>query len=129
MQDVGRFLRLQGAIQAALDSIPMDQAVVAEQPMKDAYLRLRAETRSVIPGETLEEFDRMFPTEVKVGPTGSSRMVIRAARFNAARSLLGSLAGWLDGFVQEARMTIEAEAYAHARVEEERGVGFRPPRT
>jgi hypothetical protein len=35
------------------------------------------------------------------------------------------MAGWLDGFVQEARMNLEAQACAQARVKEERGVGFK----
>jgi hypothetical protein len=38
---------------------------------------------------------------------------------------LASLAGWLDGYVTEARMSMEAEAYADARVKAERGVGFK----
>ncbi len=37
-----------------------------------------------------------------------------------ARGLLEQMAGWLDGYVQQTRMHAEAEAYAKARVAEER---------
>jgi hypothetical protein len=40
------------------------------------------------------------------------------------------MAGWLGGLVEEAqlqaRMKMEAEAYATERVKQERGIGFKP---
>jgi hypothetical protein len=38
--------------------------------------------------------------------------------------LPGRIAGFLGGYVAEARMSTEAQAYAEARVKEERGIGF-----
>jgi hypothetical protein len=36
------------------------------------------------------------------------------------------MAGWLQGFIEEARLNLEAEAYARERLKQERGVGFGP---
>jgi hypothetical protein len=49
----------------------------------------------------------------------------RAQQYHSAKTLLASLAGWLSGYVQQARMELEARAYAEERVKAERGVGFR----
>ncbi len=126
--DVGKFLRLQGAIKSSLDAIPVDQAAVAADAMLTTYERMRSEVRDAIPKEHHKEFDRLFPATIErpVNNPGG-RLALIAGRFNSARSLLGSMAGWLDGYVQAARMQMEAEAYAQARVKEERGVGFKGP--
>jgi hypothetical protein len=44
--------------------------------------------------------------------------------FHEARTLMLAMVGWFDGIIQEARAGAEIEAYAAARVKEERGVGF-----
>jgi hypothetical protein len=48
-----------------------------------------------------------------------------------ARTRLGAMAGWLNGFIEEAqfeaRLRAEADAYAKERVKAERGIGFQPP--
>lgn len=122
--DVGKFLRLQGAIRAAHESIPPDHAVMGGTAMERAYERLRIEVQDAIPNEHLQEFDGLFPEHI--GGFGHSPRG-EAERFHAARSLLASMAGWLDGYVQAARMEMEAQAYAEARVKEERGFGFKQP--
>jgi hypothetical protein len=121
--DVGKLMRLRGAIQGALNSIPTDQAPVAGRAMADRWRELREEARNVIPAEQLDEFESLFPG----GPEGNPGLGLRgqAAMFNEARGLLGSLAGWLEGFIEEARLQAEAEAYGRERAKQERGVGFR----
>jgi len=123
--DVGRFVRLVGAIRAAIDSADPGLAAVAGNALAQTYSRLRAEARNLVPDDRRDELDRVCPETLQA--TGGSRMLLQAARFNAARSALSILAGWLQGFVDEARMAMEARAYAEARVKEERGVGFKPP--
>jgi hypothetical protein len=125
MKDISRYLRLQGAIRAAIDAVPEGQAALAGHAMMNAYRRFRSEARANIPNEQFSEFDAMFPTEVifeRANPRDDLQDA--AAEFNAARLPLSTMAGWLDGFVQEAKMQMEANAYAKARVKEERGVGY-----
>jgi len=124
--DVAGFLRLQGAIRSVLDSVSEGQAAVAAEAMADSYRRLRHETRDAIPEEDREEFDRLFPeTPPAITSRAMGRLGYEAAKFHAARALLGTMAGWLDGYVQHARMQMEAQAYAEKRAKEERGVGFK----
>ncbi len=115
--DVGKFLRLQGAIQSALEEASGKSSTVAGRATEDAYDRLRDAVRDTIPEEDLEEFDRLFPESfVALTPL---------ERFGFAQTLLASLSGWLGGYVQQARLDQEARAYAEARVKAERGVGFK----
>jgi hypothetical protein len=123
--DIGKFLRLKSSIEAAMSAVPTDQAAVAAGAMMATYDRIRAEVADVVSDEQSDEFSSLFPETVTNYPglvLGASSK--EAAKYNSARVLLGSLAGWLDGFVAEARMQKEADAYAAARVKEERGVGF-----
>ena len=125
MDDIGRYIRLQGAIRASIDAVPEGQAPVAGMAMVNVYRRFRAEAKKVIPSDHAEEFDAMFPDDVAIQRANPrDDLLDSAARYTGARLLLATLAGWLDGFVQEAKMQIEADAYAQARVKEERGVGF-----
>ncbi len=127
--DVSRFLRLQGAINAAVAAIPSDHAATAVTALAGSYMTMREEVRLVIDDSLRDEFDRLFPVmDVPAAPN-----VMRGGGFdpfksadiaNQARARLKAMGGWLDGFVQEARMKMEAEAYASARVKEERS---RPP--
>ncbi len=111
VKDIGRYLRLQGAIRAAIDAVPDGQAALAGHAMMNAYRRFRSEARTVIAPENFSEFDAMFPTGVifeRANPRDDLQDA--AAEFNAARLQLSTTAGWLDGFVQEAKMQMEAEA-------------------
>lgn len=121
---------MQGLAQAALESIDPGQAAMAGEAMASTYARVRSDVREAIPEQYLEEFDRLFPIAA-VQPLGAGRGALihsptaEAQWFNMARALLASLAGWVNGFVEESRMRMEAQAYAEARVKEERGVGFK----
>src|SRR3954447_21854100 len=99
MKDISRYLRLQGAIRAAIDAVPEGQAALAGHAMMNAYRRFRSEARANIPNEQFSEFDAMFPTEVifeRANPRDDLQDA--AAEFNAARLQLSTMAGWLDGF-------------------------------
>jgi hypothetical protein len=122
--DLGRYLRLQGAIQAALDAVDQGNAVVGAEAMRTSYTRLREEARSAIPDEQAAEFNRLFPAELPQPTARHSPQGLDAVKYMTARSLLASLKGWLDGYVSEVRIGVEAEAYAKERVKAERGVGF-----
>jgi hypothetical protein len=96
--------------------------------MVATYVRLRASARDAVPDEDRDEFDALFPEKVEAGSVPTFFDVLREqerATFYAVRSLLETLAGWLEGYVQEARMEMEAAEYAKARVKEERGIGFK----
>jgi hypothetical protein len=125
--DVGRFLRLQGAITSALAAVPVEQAAMTGEALPTSYTRLRGEAIDIIPAKVRDEFERLFPEHpfTRRGHTSGPRFAIETAnRANEARAILGTLAGWLGGFVAEARMKQEAAAYAQARIKAERGTGF-----
>ena len=123
--DVARFLRLQGAIRAALDSVAEGNAVIGSDAMVASYMRLREEVWSAVPNEDKPEFDRVCPHNAIKGAGGRTDLRTAASHYSEARTLLAVMAGWLDGYVQHARMAMEAEATARERVRQERGVGFR----
>jgi len=125
--DVGRFLRLQGAVRAAAGAISEDHAVVGADAMMQSYQRLRGEVRIAIPPEDVDEFDRVCPPNVPSFATPPYGVPIaQADKFHAARGLLEQMAGWLEGYVRHAEMQANAEAYAAERVRQERVTGFRP---
>lgn len=111
--DVGRFLRLQGALHGAASSYPWDSAVMGSAALAGAYERLRAETAEIIPEPYRAELDRLFPHDAGPRSPGDPRMM--AKRFSQAKTLLDSLAGWLGGFVREAQLEIESEGLAKAK--------------
>jgi hypothetical protein len=124
--DAGKFLRLQKMVEAAASSAKESNAVMAAKAMQEAYNRVRGEVRETIPAARQEEFDRLFKSRLGGyggGPRGE------ADRFHEAKTTLATLAGWLGGFVEEARLEAEVEAYAKARIKAERGVGFKAPRS
>ena len=125
--DVGCFLRLQGAITSTLAAVPIEQAAMTGEALPTFYTRLRGEAIDIIPVKARDEFERLFP-EDPLTPrrytSGRNYPIQTANRANEARAILGSLAGWLGGFVAEARMKQEAAAYAEARIKAERGTGF-----
>lgn len=119
--DIGKFLRLQGAIGAAIDSGAEGRDLGASD-LAGTYRRLRAEVRGAVEAQHWPEFDRLFPESLGGFPQSQRG---DAEKLNAARRRLAMMAGWLEGFVKEARMDMEAQAYAAARVREERGIGFK----
>ena len=126
--DLGKVLRLHGAITSALEAAPEGQAAVAGSALAMTYTRIRTEVRDIIPDEQAEEFDRIFPEQVPTGRSVGGQLMRQAEHFNQARTLLGSLAGWLDGFIREAHMHAEVAAYAAERIRQERGIGFKSSR-
>jgi hypothetical protein len=123
--DVARFLRLQGAINAAVAAVPAGHAATAVSALAGSYMNMRAEVRLVIDESLQDEFDRLFPVmEVPAAPDvmggGGFDPLKSADVANQARTRLNTMGGWLDGFVQDSRIKIEAQAYASARIKEER---------
>ncbi len=107
--DVPRFLRLQGAINAAVAAVPADHAATAVTALVGSYATLREEVRQVVNDDLHGEFDRLFPImDVPAAPSvmqGGGFDPFRSADIaNLARTRLKTMGGWLDGFVQEARM-------------------------
>jgi hypothetical protein len=90
-------------------AVPADHAATAVTALVNSYATLREEVRQVVDEELHGEFDRLFPAmEVPQAPR-----VMRGGGFdpfksadvaNLARTRLKTMGGWLDGFVQEARM-------------------------
>lgn len=123
--DVGKFLRLQGAIESTIEGAKGKSSTQAGLAIEDAYVRLRQEVREAIPEEDREEFDRLFPASIdRVSRTLAQAPPRQVDRYGTAQTLLTTLSGWLGGYVQQARMQAEAKAYAEERVRAERGVGF-----
>jgi hypothetical protein len=103
--DVGRFLRLQGAIEAAVGAIPADQATTAASALVDSYRTLREEVRSVVDESVREEFDRLFPDMQTHAPPdlrrgGGFDPFAAANVANQARTRLTMMGGWLGGFLR-----------------------------
>jgi hypothetical protein len=123
MGDVGKILRVRGAIQATLEGLADSEAVMAGDAVGSGYTRLRKEVAAIVPSEDREEFDRLFPESA--GSFGH-RPMDKANKYHAAKGLLGQLAGWLRGYVDEAQFQAKADAYARERMKQGRGVGFKP---
>jgi hypothetical protein len=130
--DVPKYMRLRTAVRNALDSVGPD-ASSAFRGLVDAYQRLRAEARDAVGDDLVKEFDDLFPATIDLGAAGTGNhsptaMLKQQEVANTARTLLGQLAGWLDGFIEaaqfDARLQADAEAYAKERIKSERKVGF-----
>ncbi|HSW42642.1 MAG TPA: hypothetical protein VLM76_09055 [Patescibacteria group bacterium] len=124
--DLGRFLRIKTAIERVLAGATNASAA---QGLRDAYSLWREEARKAMPESLLEEFDRIAPEDA--GPRG--RMAISPDLpiiAGAMRARLEGLAGWLQGFVEEANQAAQiaanADAYAREKVRSEKpAMGFR----
>ena len=103
--DVGRFLRLQGAIDAAAAAVPQEHAATAVTALVGSYVALREEVRAAIDEAFRAEFDRLFPA-MTVPPAPNVRAGFdpfkSADIANEARTRLRTMGGWLGGFVREA---------------------------
>jgi hypothetical protein len=100
--DIARFLRLRGAIDAAVAAVPDDQAATAVTGLVSAYLTLREEVRGAIDEGFHDEFDRLFPP--MTAPRAPSALgfdpFASADTANQARTRLKMMGGWLGGFVE-----------------------------
>lgn len=121
--DIGRFIRLRNAIQLASDASDGDGSAVT---LAESYLRFRAEALDLVPDENKDELQRLCPEidgqEIGSITSGSVAIAVRVQQrelLAKARVLLGALAGFLDGYVEETKMRIEAEE--KARLEAEKG--------
>ncbi len=124
MDTLGRILRIREAIRGALDAAPPSKAAVAAREMTSAYERYRSEAAGLLDEGYLDEFERMFPELDPPPPSKPWWRIIRRSeqreQYSKARVLLDSLAGWLDGFIAEARMKLKAREAAEALIREER---------
>ena len=106
--DLGQLLRLRGMINSAATSVEADgDGAVA---LTQGYARLRARVRELVEesGATLGEFDAAFPEiEVIELPTHehprnmSMRKLKYAPHAKQDQALLGQLAGWVSGLIDE----------------------------
>lgn len=94
--------------------------------LAQAYRRFRAEARDIVLEEHRDEFERVCPDWAPPHRTRSllSLMEGPSRVYDEARIMLGTLAGFLDGYVRETQINLEAEAYAAAKLKAERTVGF-----
>jgi hypothetical protein len=124
--DVARFMRLQGTVQAAINSVDERQALISGMSLMETYTRLRSEVYNTIGDAERGEFTRLFPKMVDRDPSTNASPEEAKQAWTEARALLTQMSGWLEGYVRQAQMTLEAQAYAEERVRAERGVGFKP---
>lgn len=105
--DIAHFLRLRGAIEAAVDAVPKDHAATAVSGLVNAYSVLRDEVRGAIDSTFHDEFDRLFPslTVPRRSGIGSGFDPLASAdAANEARTRLKMMGGWLSGFVEAAQL-------------------------
>jgi hypothetical protein len=128
--DLGRLLRLHGAVKAAADVQPTGDAAPI---LTSSYIRLREQALELVDDERRAEVEATFPAIdiVELPENAHPRLANRlevtggpAAR--TAHGLLVQLAGWLDGYVAaltlEERMRLEASE--RVRQERRRPPGF-----
>lgn len=112
--DVGRFLRLRNAIREAMEA---GADVGAAPSLARQYRAFRESAIELVPPEHEDELRALAPeiddekTRLELGPNPQS--MFRAKELHGEVSvLLGGLAGFLDGYIQEAQMRMEAEEKA-----------------
>lgn len=127
MMDIGKVMRLRDAISGALSAVEAD-TLGSGNALPSAYTNLRQQVKSTIEDELQEEFESLFPAWSHPPLMGSRRPGFDPLKVmgvvNEAKALLGQLSGWLDGFVSEARLALEAKEYAEQRLREDRKIGF-----
>lgn len=106
--DMGQLLRLRGMIQSASSSVEATGDGAAA--LTESYVRLRSLVRDVMEDSSgdLAEFDAAFPEieAVTVEDREHPReMAMRPMKYaphaKRAQALLGQLAGWVTGLIQE----------------------------
>jgi len=119
--DIGRFIRLRSAIQQSSETGSEQSAA---GPLAESYLRFRAEALDLVPEGDREELQRVCPEidEQEIGriPRGSinpEARVLERELHAQAKVFLGSLAGFLDGYVEETRLRIAEEEQARLATE------------
>lgn len=132
--DIGALLRLRNGLREALAATPAEQGS-AWQGLVEAYEGLRNRASEVVGDDHADELGRLFPPLIDRRTAGRditrdpSALFVQQEVDSEARTRIASLAGWLNGFIEEAqfnlRVQAEAEAYAKERVKADRGVGFK----
>ena len=108
-------------VDSAATAIEADGA--SAPALTESYMRLREQVGNVLAGDLSDEFNATFPSIDLVQPPTSPQPHATAAwRVTAepaarrARALLGQLAGWIDGLIEEQtlerRIRMEAEELA-----------------
>lgn len=123
--DAGRVLRLKEMVDSVLASGGEGSRALQAKSLSEAYSKLRSEAREVAESKGVaEEFDRLF--QDLAGDVGASNVSssgfdpFKSGSYaNEAAAALAQLSGWLNGLLVEARMMMEAEAYAAARLQNE----------
>jgi len=127
MIDVAKLIRIRASLDAALATAK----TAADAPgLSKAYLAHRREVASMLDGELLAEFDRLYPEAHYQGsPVVPIDLQLRWAE---VVPLLSGMSGWLNGLIQADQISREiaanAEAYAREKVRAERGIGFKDPK-
>jgi hypothetical protein len=107
--DVERLMRLKGTVEASKEA-PLGPGLVA------SFGRIRAEVSEAVGPAYAQELNRLFPEELKT--TGQPW----GAQATEAQTLLGQMAGWLDGMIEAAILDRRIQADADAKA---RQTGFR----
>lgn len=130
--DTGRLLRIQGAIQATIESTLREatggSSPFAGKPLAEAYARFRTELLDALQQhpDLVAEVEKMCPPLVASPPRDNYDLFGHRAFTDRAAAALAQLRGWIQGIIDEAEMEANARAYAVAKLKEERGVGFKP---
>jgi hypothetical protein len=113
---VGQLLRLRGMIHSAATSVEADGN--GAQALTQSFARLRGMVRDVVDDSsaTVEEFDTAFPVIPVVqhdSDEGMREVAMRQSLYSPqakeAQALLGQLAGWVDGLLEEIRWSKELD--------------------
>lgn len=117
--DVGRFMRLRNAIQQASEAasdLPSRSAVA----LAEAYERFRQDAYDLIPEEHRAELDRICPTmdQERIARAEGLASSYQGEVYSEAKVLLGSLSGFLDGYIEETRDRMAAEERARLAAEQ-----------
>jgi hypothetical protein len=106
--DLGQLLRLRGMIESAATSVEPDGD--GASALTQSYMRLRGLVSQLVEesGATHEEFNAAFPEieEIKIeGHQHPREMAMRPMKYapqaREAKALLGQLAGWVSGLIDE----------------------------
>src|SRR4051794_3314463 len=122
MLDLMRIIRLRGASSALRESVQsaqhLDQAEAADRGADALIQSISKPLQDSDEPELVAEFQRLALGAEDRAATAPARALTKIAIVD------GWLAGLIEGLTFKERMRVEAEAYAAARVKNERPVGF-----